>query len=185
MRSWVLAACLLAAAVAPPALAADMDDGTLHPEGGLYDDDPRYDEDDDDDHGGPPTGYDDDDAEGPPTKYSDATPPYNGKCVRSEEVRERLTGVGWHDFHAGKQVSGTVVSLRARRPNGQLFELSLHRCSGQIVDARALEPPQFGPYAYKGPGGPYGPWRRRPNEYDRPGFERPYADRWPRRWFRD
>jgi hypothetical protein len=197
MRSWVLAACLLAAAVAPPALAADMDDGTWHPNGGLYDDDddlrypheapPHYNDDDDDDDGlRPPKKYSDDNGRPPPKKHADVPPPHDGKCVRSEHVRERLTGMGWHDFHAGQPVSETEVTLRARLRSGRLFELTLHRCSGLIVDARALEPRRNGPYAFKGPvEEPHGPWGRRPYGYDRPWFERPYAYRWPRRWDRD
>ena len=44
-----------------------------------------------------------------------------------------------------------MVTLRARRPNGRLFELTMHRCSGQIVEARPLEPRPFGPYAFNRP----------------------------------
>lgn len=214
MKSWVLVAGLLVAAAAPPALAADIDDGTIpYPKGGVYDD-PRhppkgqppreyYDDDDDDDDGPdtknkysgapppPPNKYSGvtppppDKFVPPPGKYADV-PPYTGKCVRSEEVRERLTSLGWRDFHSGQKVNENVVTLRARRPNGRLFELVLHRCSGRLVDARPLEPRPYG-YAYKGPSGPYGgPGNWGPyGYYDRPRFERPYAYRWPRRWFRD
>jgi hypothetical protein len=217
MKSWVLAAGLLVAVAAPPALAADMDDGTTpYPKGGVYDDrryPPKtpppeyYDEDEDDDgadtsnkysHTPPP----------PPNKYSGVTPPpgkylppldkrysgvtpppYTGQCVRSEEVRGRLTGMGWRDFHEGKAVNENVVTLRARRPNGRLFELTLHRCSGQIVEARPLEPRPYGyGYAEKGPSGPNaGPRTWGPYSYnDRPPWlERPYAYRWQRRWFRE
>ena len=209
MKRWVLAAGLLAAAAAAPALAADMDDGkTPYPKGGIYDD-PRhsskgppseYDDDDDDNDGprtppnkfsGPPppdkytppppnkfSGPPPPDKYGPPppNKFSGVTPP--GKCVRSEEVRERLTSLGWREFHAGQPVNENIVTLRARRPNGRLFELTLHRCSGQIVDARPLEPR---PYAFKGPNGP-GTWG--PYGYSDRWFERPYAYRW-RRWPRE
>jgi hypothetical protein len=203
MKSWVLAAGLLAAAAVSPALAADMDDGkTPYPKGGVYDD-PRY------PPKGPPPGYEDDDDDGPntppnkfsgpppdkyaapppryapPPKYSAAPPPpYAGKCVRSEEVRDRLTNLGWRDFHAGQPVNETTVTLRARRPSGRLFELTLHRCSGQIVDARPLEPRPYGNgYADRGPDGPgYGsPYAY----YGRPWFDGPYAYRWSRRWNRD
>ena len=57
-------------------------------------------------------------------------------CARSEQVRERLTGMGWRDFHAGQPQNDDLVTLRARRPSGRLFELTLHRCSGEIVEAR-------------------------------------------------
>jgi hypothetical protein len=210
MKSWVLAAGLLVAAAAPPALAADMDDGTVpYPRGGVYDGPryppkgvppPEYYDDDDGDDDGPDTknkysgapppppkkypGVTPDKFGPPPGKYADV-PPYTGKCVRSEEVRERLTGFGWRDFHAGQKVNDNVVTLRARRPNGRLFELVLHRCSGQIVDALPLEPRPYG-YADKGPSRPYGgPETWGPYGYDRPWFGRPYAYRWPRRWYHD
>jgi len=181
MRSWVLAAGLLAAAVAPPARAADIDDEPPPPKHGFYDDrrflprapPPPYSYEDDERYDGPP----------PAKKYSGAPPLYGKSCVRSEEVRDRLTSLGWNDFHAG-QPAGEVVTLRARRPSGRLFELTLLRCSGQIVEARPLEPRPFGPYAFKGPYEPYAPgWRR--YEYERPWVERPYAYRGPRRWHRD
>jgi hypothetical protein len=183
MRSWVLAACLIAAAAAPPALAADMDDGGPPPKGGYYDA-PRY------QPKGPPPPYhgeeDDDDGPRPPNKFTGPPPQPYGKCVRSEHVRERLTGMGWNDFHEGRPVNEQAVTLRARRPNGRLFELTLDRCSGQIVDARPLEPRRYGPYADKGPYEPYGQRRSGPYQgYDRPWFDRPYAYRWPRRWHRD
>lgn len=188
MKSWVLAASLLAAAIAPAAKAADIDDGPPPPpRSGAYDD-PRY----SDIYKYPkapprsfnaqPPGYqddDDDDRDGPPpSRYSGTQPPpYGGQaCVRSEEVRERLTRMGWQDFHGG-QKEGDTVTLRARRPSGRLFELRLHRCSGQIADVSPLEPRRFGPYAYRGGEETY--------EYDddRPWRGRPYAWGGQRRWW--
>ncbi len=202
MKRWVLAAGLLAAAVAPQAFAADLDDGEPPPppswkapswkapswkdEGYGYPPKgvppPSYYEDED---YGPPRGkkYSEDD-DGPPPyqKYSD-TPPLKSGCVRSEQVRDRLTSLGWGDFHAGKALNPTTVSLRARRPSGRLFELRLDRCSGEILQARALDlsplrPPYYGytrpywgPYGY---GAPYmGPY----------AWGRPYgSSKWPRHW---
>jgi hypothetical protein len=203
MKSWILAAGLFAAVAAPPALAADMDDGSIpYPRGGIYDD-PRYPpkpypqqaEDDDDDDG--PGARNDYPRGGVPDKYA-RVPPYRSNCVRSDEVRERLTSRGWRDFHAGKPVDETIVTLRARRPNGRLFELTLHRCTGRIVEVRALEPRTYD-YGYRGPAEPYGQWSPGPySHYGRftapwfygrivpPWFERPYyAYRWPPRWYRD
>jgi hypothetical protein len=189
MRSWVLWACLLGAAAASPALAADIDDGSAPPQGGYYDDQrnppkvlPRRDDEDEDE------GDDDIDDRRPPNRYTGVPPPPPyGKCVRSEQVREQLTEMGWRDFHAGQPVNGQVVTLRARRPNGRLFELTLDRCSGHIVQAQALEPRPLGPYAYKAPyERPYErPYYGRPYNYGNPWFDRPYAYRWPRRWFRE
>jgi hypothetical protein len=201
MRSWVLAAGLLVAVAAPPALAADMDDGGPPPysKGGVWDDrryPPKapppgaFDDEEDDDANDysrvPPDKYSrvpppDKYARVPPPKYADV-PPYRGKCVRSEQVRERLTGQGWRDFHAGAQVNDNVVTLRARRPSGRLFELTLHRCSGQIVDARPLEPSRR-EYAWQGPyDSPrrFGPY----TYYERPWFG-PYRNPWLRRWYRE
>jgi hypothetical protein len=204
MRRWLLAAGLIAAAAASPALAADIDGvppppprsgpyGAPYsgPYGSPYDD-PRYTP-----KAPPPSSYYDDDDDRydgrpPAQKYSYAPPKYAAPprantCVRSEEVRDRLTGQGWRDFHDGKPVSEGLVTLRARRPSGRLFELTLHRCSGEILEARPLELRPFGPYAYRQPYGPYGPWRwgpaTAPNAYGDNGWqERPYADRGPRRW---
>jgi hypothetical protein len=208
---------LMAAAAASPALAADIDGippppygpygnpyGASpygHPQGGPYAE-PRYaprppaydDGDDDDDRydGRPPARkYSN---VPPPPKYA-APPPHKG-CVRSEQVRDRLTAEGWQDFHDGKPASEGLVTLKARRPNGRLFELTLHRCTGEIVETRALHLRPylrpFGPYAYRQPYGPYGPWRwgQQTAPYaqvdDDDGWEeRSYADRGQRRWWRD
>jgi hypothetical protein len=97
-----------------------------------------------------------------------------------------MTADGWRDFHGGQQVSDAAVTLRARRPSGRLFELTLDRCSGEIVEARPLELRPFGPYAFRQPYGPFGPWRwgpeTAPYAYEQPWEERPYAWRGPRRW---
>jgi hypothetical protein len=206
MRSWLLAAGLLAAAVSP-ARAADIDGVPPPPNSGPYGyyyDDPRYpkapppsyyddDDDDDDRFRGPPPArkY----SHVPPPKYAVPPPKYGapppGKtCVRSEQVRERLTSQGWHDFHDGQPVGQSLATMRARRPNGQLFELTLHRCTGEIVEARPLQLRPFGPYAYRQPYGPYGPWRWGPQmppyAYEDDAWqERPYAYRGPRRWSED
>lgn len=206
MKRWVLAAGLLAAAVAPQAMAADLDDGGPPPppgwkEGGWKDGaygyppksiapPPSYYDDDDDGppqakkysyEYGPPHGkkYQDDDDGPPSSKYSDL-PPHKGSCVRSEHVRDRLTGMGWRDFHSGKAVSPTTVTLRARRPSGRLFELRLDRCSGEILVARPLELRPLRPYDYKGPDRPpqWGPYGHGGNPYaygPPPGYMGPYA----------
>jgi hypothetical protein len=110
--------------------------------------------------------------------------------VRSEHVRDRLTSEGWGDFHDGKPLNDGLVTLRARRTNGRLFELTLHRCSGQLLEARPLELRPFGPYAYRQPYGPYGAWRwgpeRAPYGYqNNESWEERYAYRGPRRWQND
>jgi hypothetical protein len=232
MKRWLLAAALLAAAVAPQAFAADLDDGEPPPppywKGPRWKDSdygyppksymppPGYHDDEDDgpppyskkySYEGPPykkygdkyEKYDDDDEDdGPPSKKYSDLPPYKGSCVRSEQVRDRLTSLGWGDFHAGKALSPTTVKLRARRPTGRLFELRLDRCSGVILEARPVElsplrpyysykqppehgykqrPPYWGPYGYSGPHGPpgyWGPYAGRPYGYGKqppPGWD--------------
>ena len=191
MRSWVLAASLLAAAAMVPmggAYAADVDDdgdrgaysgprGKAPPPPG-----PGYNNQDDDD----------DDDRPAPKKYS-APPPFappgnkysNQNCVRSGEVRQQLTDSGWQDFHEGHQ-QGDMVVMKARRPNGRLFELTLHRCSGQVVEVRPLEGRPSGPYAFNRPyrydDRPYGYDRRwRDGPYGNGGG--PYGYGGPRRWW--
>lgn len=185
MRSWVLAAGLLAAAFTTGAKAADLDEGPPPDRYGSAYDDPRYAdiykyprgpevygvppprayggpyagpyaagpppyagpiprervyrEDDEDDRGYAPG----------PRRYSYAEPaaPYAGQCAPRELVKERLYREGWRDFHDG-DARGSIATVRARRPSGRLFELTLDRCSGQVVRAEPLEDRRFGPYAY-------------------------------------
>ena len=82
---------------------------------------PAYNDRDDD--------YDDDDGSLRRARKFSGPAPYGQACAQSEQVRDRLTGMGWRDFHGG-QPQGEMVTLRARRPNGRLFELTMHRCTG-------------------------------------------------------
>ena len=92
-------------------------------------------------------------------RHSYAEPPrgYADRCLPREVVKERLLRSGWHDFHDG-DVRGEIATVRARRPSGRLFDLVIDRCSGEIVDARPLEPRRIGPYAAGSPYA-YGPRR--------------------------
>lgn len=119
-----------AAAFALPAVAAD-----------LYE--PPYDE------------Y----GEGPPPhdRYADVPddfeppyppPAYTGRgCVPREVARDRLRAAGWRGFHA-VEPHGNVVLVKARRPSGRLFDLTIDRCSGEVVDARPIYGRRLGPYAW-------------------------------------
>lgn len=143
MKSWVLAAGLLAAAFVPAASAADL--GDERDEGAYRD--PRY-------RTPPPANNnyeDDDDDDAPPPRRFSGPAPYGERCVSSELVRDRLSSRGWREFHGGQPQGNDLVTLRARRPSGRLFELTLHRCSGELVEARPLEPRHFGPYAFNRP----------------------------------
>jgi hypothetical protein len=156
MKTWVLTLALVTAAAVGPAMAADLE-GPAPQYGSAYDDSryadiyrypppqpayqppaprpPAYrDEDDDDVYGGP-------------QRYSYRPGPQYNTCVPREQVRYRLTSAGWYDFHDAA-LHGEVATVQARRPNGRLFELTIHRCSGEILAARPLEPRRaWGPFA--------------------------------------
>jgi hypothetical protein len=165
MRSWVLAVGLLAAATSGQAMAADLDDGPSDRYGSAYDD-PRYadmyrypearrppvprepiygDRNYDD------RNYDDRDAYQEPRRYSYAEPrSYRGGCVPREQIKYRLKDQGWNDFR-DPELRGEVATVIARRPSGRPFELTLDRCTGDIVNVRRLDGGPYGPYA-NGPG---------------------------------
>jgi hypothetical protein len=198
MKRWVLAAGLFAVAFVPfTANAADPGDDEDDRRGtyneprrkGQPPPTPGYNDQDDDDDDRPPPGkrY-----SGPPPGAPPANrywgPPSSGpNCVRSEQVRQRLTEMGWQDFQDGRP-QGEMVMMKARRPSGRQFELTLHRCSGQLVEVRPLEGRPSGPYAFNNR--PY----NNPDAYDAPRGPYGYGDRWrngpyanggPRRWWRD
>lgn len=105
----------------------------------------------------PPGGsYKDEPAPPPPPRYSQA--PQRG-CVSRHEVEDRLLADGWRDFSAPER-HGDIGVFRARRPDGRLYELSIERCSGEIVDAHPLDR-DYGPYASYYRAYPYYGWERR------------------------
>ena len=159
MKSWVLAAGLLAAAASGPVMAADLDEGPPPDRYGSAYDDPRY---ADiyrypDERRPVPRApvygdrYEDREDYPEPRRYSysDPRPSYRGACVPREQIKYRLQDRGWHDFR-DPEIRGEIATFIARRPSGHAFELTVDRCSGEIVNVRRLDGPQ-GPYAY-GPG---------------------------------
>jgi hypothetical protein len=78
---------------------------------------------------------------------------YEEACVPRDVVRERLQADGWGDFH-DLDPRGRVVLVEARRPSGRLFDLTLDRCTGELLDARPLDGARS--YAY----GPRRYWQR-------------------------
>lgn len=59
-------------------------------------------------------------------------------CIDRREARDRLVDQGWHDFH-DLELRGGVALITARRPSGQPYRLKLDRCTGDILNARALD----------------------------------------------
>ncbi len=117
------------------------------------DDAPRRHADDDD--------YNDDDDDAPPARHverdRDYLPPMrperrfvgprtdrrNDDCVPRHVIRDRLSAAGWRDFQ-DVTIDGEIAILSARRPSGRLFELEIHRCSGEIVEARPQNSHAYG-----------------------------------------
>ena len=95
-----------------------------------------------------PYDYDDSYGEGPPPpeRYADIPedfeppypePRYADRCIPREVARDRLRSAGWRHFHA-VEPRGRVVLVKARRPGGRLYDLTIDRCSGEVVDARPI-----------------------------------------------
>src|SRR5262249_21320178 len=99
----------------------------------------------------------------PPDRYADVPedfePPYPEReyagrgCVPRELARDRLRDAGWYDFH-GLERREDVVLVKARRREGRLYDLTIDRCSGEVVDARPLFDRGPGPYVYGAGHGP-------------------------------
>ena len=162
MKSWVLAASLLAAAATTTVRAADLDEGRPPDRYGAYED-PRYT--DMYARPQPPPAYlpppryapvhpgyvhrdygDDYDRDDYRRPYAYSTPPdYGRACTPREVIRERLLREGWHHFRDAEE-RGEFATIIARRPDGQPFALTVDRCSGEIVNARPLG--EHGHFAY-------------------------------------
>jgi hypothetical protein len=74
-------------------------------------------------------------------------------CLPKDVIERELVQDGWRDFHAPEVLSQHEAHIRARRPDGRLFQLRVDRCSGEIVAARPLFERDYGPRTYGG----YGP----------------------------
>jgi hypothetical protein len=175
MKSWVLAVGLMAAAMSTPAQAADL--GDYGPDQyGSTKDDPRYADmyryperrpyAEADPYGrvvprAPIYGdrYDERDDYPDRRRYSYAEPraPLRGHCVPREAIKHRLQAEGWFDFR-DPEPRGELATVIARRPSGRQFELTIDRCSGEVVNVQRLDRRPYGPYAY-------GP---EPRRWDRP-----------------
>jgi hypothetical protein len=67
---------------------------------------------------------------------------FEDDCVPHQIVRERLRADGWDEFQ-NVEPRGRVVLLQARRPSGRVFDLTVEKCSGEVVDARPLSGARF------------------------------------------
>lgn len=84
-----------------------------------------------------------------PRRYSQAEPDdwrYRGGCLPREEIRRRLVEEGWREFHDLELRNG-YARVRARRPSGDLYDLKVDRCSGEVVKADVIQRGGYGPYA--------------------------------------
>lgn len=66
-------------------------------------------------------------------------------CLPRHAIRERLRDDGWRDIQRVEVRGGTVV-MSAVRPNGQLFDIKVDRCNGEIIDARKTGGEVYGEY---------------------------------------
>lgn len=77
---------------------------------------------------------------------------YAEHCVPREEAKRRLNNEGWRDFH-DLELRHNVAKVRARRPSGDLYDLKIDRCTGEIVHSQLIQRGGYGPYANdRGPG---------------------------------
>jgi hypothetical protein len=81
----------------------------------------------------------------PPAPYYAGPPPrvydgYAGRpdCLPRHVISSRLESRGWLDLH-DLQVSGDVAHARARRPNGRIFDLTVDRCTGEVLQADLID----------------------------------------------
>jgi hypothetical protein len=72
---------------------------------------------------------------------------FGAHCLPRREIRRRLRDDGWGEIH-DLELKSDVAILRARRLNGELYDLRIDRCTGAIVHARPLEHAVPGPFAY-------------------------------------
>jgi hypothetical protein len=84
----------------------------------------------------PPAYFDGPRYDGPrydgPRRHSSTT-----TCASHHEIRRDLTEQGWSEFQDVELRGGSAL-IEARRPNGNLYQLKIDRCSGEILNANRL-----------------------------------------------
>jgi hypothetical protein len=69
-----------------------------------------------------------------PRRHSSAP---SSNCASHHEIRRDLTEQGWSQFN-DVELRGSSALIEARRPNGNLYQLKIDRCSGEILNAQRL-----------------------------------------------
>lgn len=64
-------------------------------------------------------------------------------CTPPEQIRRRLKLQGWWDFDRLER-AGDKFRLRARRPNGTAYQLTIDGCSGRVLGAMRLNAAERG-----------------------------------------
>lgn len=64
-------------------------------------------------------------------------------CRSAEQVHDRLKRQGWWDFNDLER-DGEHFTVRARRPNGTAYQLTIDGCSGRVLGAMRLDGGQRG-----------------------------------------
>ncbi|MEZ5855200.1 MAG: hypothetical protein R3D67_10820 [Hyphomicrobiaceae bacterium] len=83
-------------------------------------------------------------------RYSEPEGRYGPACLPRHVIRRHLVRDGWSEFQ-DIDAHGPIARVKARRANGDLFQLKVDRCTGDIVKAQLLERYDVGPYAYRAP----------------------------------
>jgi len=68
---------------------------------------------------------------------------FSQNCVPEGVIRQRLRQQGWWDLQ-GLRRSGENFMVRARRPNGSSYQLTIDGCSGGLLEAMRLNEAQPG-----------------------------------------
>ena len=85
----------------------------------------------------PPAAY------SPPAAYWGERRPYAERsygrnCVPRHLVMQDLERRGWYDFQQ-PELRGEFAHVRARRGSGHVFDLTIERCSGSVLEARLVQ----------------------------------------------
>ena len=60
---------------------------------------------------------------------------FDNQCISPRRIHRRLKRQGWSDFH-NLSLRRNQIRVKAYRPNGLLYSLKVHRCSGYLVQSQ-------------------------------------------------